>query len=44
VTLALPGDLVRQLMQDIGLGARESGLAAMIARLRRHATDALAPS
>ena len=44
VTLALPADLVQQLMQDIGLGARESGLAAMIARLRRHATDALAPS
>ena len=37
VTLALPVDIVRLLMSDIGLGARESGLNAMIARLRRHA-------
>jgi cysteine desulfuration protein SufE len=37
VTLALPADLVRLLMTDIGLGARESGLNAMIARLKRHA-------
>lgn len=44
VTLALPTDLVRQLMQDIGLGARESGLSAMIDRLRRHAAEALAAS
>ncbi|AMW04028.1 SufE family protein [Gemmatimonas phototrophica] len=36
-TLALPGDFVRLLMQDIGLGARESGLAAMVARLKRYA-------
>jgi len=28
---------VRQLMSDIGLGARESGLNAMIARLKRYA-------
>lgn len=42
VTAALPADLVRQLMQDIGLGARESGLSAMLARLRRHAGEALA--
>ena len=27
------------LMQDIGLGARESGLSAMIARLKRSATQ-----
>lgn len=36
-TLALPADIVRSLMNDIGLGARESGLNAMIARLKRHA-------
>lgn len=42
-TLALPSDVVRQLMQDIGLGARESGLNAMIARLQRYAAAA-APS
>lgn len=40
VTLALPADFVRLLMTDIGLGARESGLAAMVARLRRFAADA----
>ena len=42
VTLGLPGDIVRLLMQDIGLGARESGLNAMIARIKRHAADASA--
>jgi cysteine desulfuration protein SufE len=42
VTLALPDDYVRQLMADIGLGARESGLTAMVERLRRHARAALA--
>lgn len=40
VTLALPVDVVRLLMSDIGLGARESGLNAMIARLKRHAAAA----
>ena len=40
VTLALPNDFVRVLMQDIGLGAREVGLNAMIQRLQRFATDA----
>lgn len=39
ITRALPGDLVRHLMSDIGLGARESGLNAMIARLQRYATE-----
>ena len=39
VTLSLPPDLVRLLMQDIGLGARETGLNAMILRLKRHAAD-----
>lgn len=38
-TLALPADFVRLLMQDIGLGARESGLNAMIARLKRFAAS-----
>ena len=35
----LPGDIVRLLMADIGLGARESGLNAMITRLKRHAVN-----
>ena len=39
-TLAIPGDFVRTLMESIGLGARESGLNAMITRLKRHARDA----
>lgn len=39
VTLSLPTDIVRLLMQDIGLGAREAGLNAMILRLKRHASD-----
>jgi cysteine desulfuration protein SufE len=41
-TLALPPDYVRLLMQEIGLGARETGLMAMIARLKRHALEAQA--
>ena len=36
-TLDIPQDFVRQLMDSIGLGARESGLSAMIARLKRYA-------
>ena len=44
VTLALPTDVVRLLMHDIGLGARESGLSAMIARLNRSALHPPAPS
>jgi cysteine desulfuration protein SufE len=39
VTLSLPSDVVRLLMQDIGLGARETGLNAMIQRLKRHAGE-----
>ena len=39
VTLAIPQDFVRQLMESIGLGARESGLTAMIARLKRYASN-----
>ncbi len=39
-TLAIPGDFIRTLMESIGLGARESGLNAMITRLKRHAAQA----
>jgi cysteine desulfuration protein SufE len=39
-TLAIPADFVRTLMESIGLGAREAGLNAMIARLKRYAADA----
>ncbi len=39
-TLGIPADFVRTLMESIGLGARETGLNAMIARLKRHARDA----
>jgi cysteine desulfuration protein SufE len=41
-TLAIPGDFVRRVMQSIGLGTREVGLEAIIARLKRHARDAIA--
>ena len=40
ITLAIPGDFVRTLMESIGLGARESGLNAMITRLKRYAAQA----
>jgi SufE protein probably involved in Fe-S center assembly len=39
-TLAIPNDFVRTLMESIGLGARESGLNAMIVRLKRYAAQA----
>lgn len=39
-TLAIPSDFVRQLMESIGLGAREVGLNAMVERLKRYARDA----
>ncbi len=39
-TLAIPDDFVRQVMDGIGLAARESGLMAMVQRLKRYATDA----
>ncbi len=39
-TLAIPNDFVRTLMESIGLGARESGLNAMINRLKRYASQA----
>lgn len=40
VTLAIPNDIVRQLMHDIGLAGREVGLNAMVQRLKRHAAQA----
>jgi cysteine desulfuration protein SufE len=40
VTLAIPSDIVRQLMHDIGLAGREVGLNAMVQRLKRHAAAA----
>lgn len=40
VTLAIPNDVVRQLMHDIGLAGREVGLNAMIQRLKRYASQA----
>jgi len=43
-TLQLPNDYVRTLMEDVGLGAREAGLSAMVARIKRHAAEALADS
>jgi cysteine desulfuration protein SufE len=39
-TLAIPNDVVRQLMHDIGLAGREVGLNAMIQRLKRYAAQA----
>ena len=42
VTLAIPNDIVRQLMHDIGLAGREVGLNAMVQRLKRHAAAAVA--
>jgi len=35
--LAIPGDFARQMMDSIGLGAREVGLNAMVTRLKREA-------
>jgi cysteine desulfuration protein SufE len=41
-TLSIPDDFVRQVMDGIGLAARESGLTAMVQRLKRYAADAVA--
>jgi cysteine desulfuration protein SufE len=41
-TLAIPDDFVRQMMEGIGLAGREVGLSALLARLKRHARQALA--
>jgi cysteine desulfuration protein SufE len=39
-TLSIPGDFVRTLMSSIGLGTREVGLEAIVARLKRYAREA----
>ena len=39
-TLAIPSDIVPTMMHDIGLGAREVGLTAMVDRLKRYARAA----
>ncbi|HEU4642927.1 MAG TPA: SufE family protein [Gemmatimonadaceae bacterium] len=36
-TLAIPEDMARTMMENIGLGARESGLNAMVHRLKSYA-------
>jgi cysteine desulfuration protein SufE len=41
-TLAIPADFVRRVMQSIGLGTREVGLEAIVARLKRFASEAIA--
>lgn len=43
-TLAIPEDFVPRMMQGLGLSARETGLTAMVARLKRHARDATSAS
>ena len=42
VTLAIPSDFVRIMMENIGLGSREVGLSAMVARMQQHARQAAA--
>ncbi len=42
VTLAIPPDFVRTMMENIGLGAREVGLSGIVARLQQHARHAAA--
>jgi len=42
VTIAIPSDFVRTMMENIGLGSREVGLSAMIARMQHHARQAAA--
>jgi cysteine desulfuration protein SufE len=39
-TLAIPPDFVRIMMENIGLGARETGLTAMVTRVKRYAAEA----
>jgi cysteine desulfuration protein SufE len=39
-TLAIPPDFVRIMMENIGLGARETGLTAMVSRVKRYAAEA----
>lgn len=40
-TLAIPAGFVRTVMQSVGLGTREVGLEAIVARLKRFAHDAI---
>jgi cysteine desulfuration protein SufE len=39
VTLDIPEDFVRTLMEGVGLHTREVGLNAMVARLKRYAAS-----
>ncbi len=39
-TLAIPADFVRVVMHSVGLGTREVGLEAIVARLKRYARAA----
>lgn len=39
-TLAIPSDFVRIMMENIGLGTRESGLSAMVTRVKSYAANA----
>ena len=41
-TLAIPNDFVRQVMEGIGRAARETGLTALLLRLKRYASEAAA--
>jgi cysteine desulfuration protein SufE len=41
-TLALPSDIVSTVMANIGLGTREVGLNAIVARLKRYAREVAA--
>lgn len=41
-TLGIPSDFVRQVMDGIGLAARETGLTALLLRLKRYASEAAA--
>lgn len=40
--LAIPPDFVSRLMRKVGLMTRERGLNAMVARMKRHAAEAIA--
>ena len=40
--MAVPQDFVREMMASVGLGTREVGLNAMLARVKRHAAQAAA--
>ena len=42
VALALPNDMARRMMENIGLGSREVGLNAMVQRVKKHAQEAAA--